>query len=219
MAIFIDGGYLEKIMFEDFGKAKISFEKLVGWMSQGSEILRTYYYHCLPYHQNSCATEDSTFSGKAGFFNYLKKLPRFEVRLGKLEYRGEKDGGGPIYVQKKVDLLLGLDLAILAVKNKITHAAILAGDSDFLPAVEVAKNEGVSVCLFHSCKQRAHVDLWTAADERIDITQEVMDIFTMRTDTDIEINSGNQQQCQMKFKKGPVEMDLKLQVDVNVVEK
>ncbi|SDH74037.1 hypothetical protein SAMN04489735_104925, partial [Aneurinibacillus thermoaerophilus] len=34
-----------------------------------------------------------------------------------------------------------------------THAAILTGDSDFLPAVEIAKSEGVHITLFYSDKE------------------------------------------------------------------
>ena len=48
-----------------------------------------------------------------------------------------------------MDLLLGLDLALLSGKNQITHVALVAGDGDFVPAIRAAKREGVTVWLFH----------------------------------------------------------------------
>ena len=68
---------------------------------------------------------------------------------------------------------MGVDMALLAAKNQITDAAILAGDSDFLPAIEAAKPEGVVVHLFHG--SQPHRDLVTRCDERIRITQEFVD--------------------------------------------
>ena len=41
---------------------------------------------------------------------------------------------------------------------------LLAGDSDFIPAVTAAKSEGVVIKLFHG--ERPHSDLWREADER-----------------------------------------------------
>ena len=65
--------------------------------------------------------------------------------------------------------MLSVDLATLAAKRLIQEAAIVAGDSDFIPAVEAAKSEGVLIRLFHG--QSVHSDLWTAADERVQFSQ------------------------------------------------
>ena len=45
---------------------------------------------------------------------------------------------------------------LAAAKKSITDAAILAGDSDFLPAIEAAKPEGVVIHLFHGERPRQH---------------------------------------------------------------
>jgi uncharacterized LabA/DUF88 family protein len=73
-------------------------------------------------------------------------------------------------------LLLGLDFALLSGKKQITHAAVIAGDSDLLPAFQVAKDEGISVWLFHGPrvskkdgKSTYADDLWREADERFEI--------------------------------------------------
>lgn len=106
------------------------------------------------------------------FFRGLRRTPRIEVREGRLAYRGLDSQGQPIFEQKRVDLQLGVDLAILAGKRLIDYAIIITGDSDFIPAIEAAKNEGVVVCVAHGA--RAHDELLDAADERIRIDQSII---------------------------------------------
>ena len=94
-----------------------------------------------------------------------------------MKFRGiDKLSGEPIFQQKKVDLLLGLDFALLSGKRAIAHAVIVAGDSDLLPACETAKEEGILVWLFHgpakSCKDGCPtyaLELWDEADERYEM--------------------------------------------------
>ena len=146
------------------------------------DLLRTYYYDCLPYQSNpSTEAEDQRFARKRSFFDRLRRFDRFEVREGRLALRGYDSNGEPIFQQKRTDLLLGLDFALLSGKNRITHAAVVAGDSDFLPAFEAAKQEGVSVWLFHgpgSSSERGSTfaqELWLAADDRYEMTRTFME--------------------------------------------
>jgi uncharacterized LabA/DUF88 family protein len=62
---------------------------------------------------------------------------------------------------------LGVDLTRLAAKGQITEAILVAGDSDFLPAVAAAKDDGVLIRLFHGRFPRQ--DLRMTADERTQI--------------------------------------------------
>ncbi|MCL6634865.1 MAG: NYN domain-containing protein [Peptococcaceae bacterium] len=190
IANFIDGGYLDKVLKLEFNLAPIDYSLLANWMANGIDILRTYYYNCLPYKNNPPSPEQAKrFSRKQSFFYSLQRMPKFDVREGKLEFRGiDRDTGNPIFQQKRVDILLGVDLALLASKNKITHAGILTSDSDFLPAIIAAKQEGVIIKLYHSTFKDQirnidlcpHKDLWDAADERIPITQSVIDSILRR---------------------------------------
>ncbi len=101
----------------------------------------------------------------------MERLPRYKVRLGRLARRVGKDGR-PRYSQKRVDILLGVDMVQLAAKQAIQEAVLLAGDSDFIPAVAAAQSEGVVIRLFHG--RRPHNDLWQVADERTQITQDLI---------------------------------------------
>lgn len=175
IAIFIDGAYLDYTLRGEFEAARIDYQQLAEWMAGGIDLLRTYYYHCLPYQSNQPTIEESQrFAQAQGFFRRLQRLPRFEVREGKLEYRGQDGAGNPIFVQKRVDIQIGVDLVQLATKHQITHAALLSGDSDLLPAVHVAKAEGVLVHLYHGTTNPPHTDLWETADERTTISQDVI---------------------------------------------
>ncbi len=174
IAIFIDGAYLLYTLREEFESPKIDYSLLATKIAGNRELLRAYLYDCLPYQSPKPTQEENErFSRRQRFFSRLQRNPRFQVRLGRLEFRGSAQDGSRIFQQKRVDILLGIDLALLAAKHQITDAALLAGDSDFLPAVEVAKAEGVVVHLFHG--QRPHKDLYEACDERTQITQALID--------------------------------------------
>lgn len=175
-AIFVDGAYVEKIFKIHLGGARIDYGKLAKHISTGSDLLRTYYYNCAPYQSNPPTPEERLrFSANEKFMLALARLPRFQVRLGKLEFRGKRDDGSPIFAQKRVDILLGVDMVELAATRQITRAVLVAGDSDFLPAIEAVKRQGVMTVLWHGPRggqgrpSTYHNDLWDSCDERFEI--------------------------------------------------
>jgi uncharacterized LabA/DUF88 family protein len=178
VAVFIDGGYLDKVLDPMRRNRKIGFHKLVvdlvSKAGMDREIIRIYYYHCLPYQDNPPTPDQSLKLGNAQrFFRALQRTSRFEVRLGRLEYRGNDAQGVPIYEQKRVDLLLGIDLTLHAAKGTVDEMFIIAGDSDFIPAICAAKSEGIITYLVHGANP--HDDLLDEVDERIEITQAIVD--------------------------------------------
>ena len=170
VAIFIDGAYLEHVLKDEFREARVDFQALSERMAGTSDILRTYYYHC-PSYQSDPPTEDerNRYSARRKFFDALDRLPRYKVRLGRLARRLDQRGR-PRFEQKRVDILLGVDMVQLAAKQVIQEAVLVAGDSDFIPAVTAAQSDGVVVRLFHG--KRPHNDLWQVSDERTRITEE-----------------------------------------------
>jgi len=151
LAIFIDGAYLDKVAQNN--KVWVDYEKLSSQIhSQVSartpaapiDLLRTYYYNGLPHQSNRPTDGDKEFFRKRRrFYDALERLSSFAVRLGVVKYRGRDNQGQPIYQQKQVDLLLRLDFALLSAKRSITHAAVVTGDSDMAPALEVASGKGL----------------------------------------------------------------------------
>lgn len=183
LAIFIDGAYVEKVIRPlvggrpDFGKLAEEITNTVHEKTpEPVDRLRTLYYNCPPYQSNP-PTEDerNRYAGYRRFKEALGYLERFELREGRLAHRGMKSDGTPDLVQKRVDLLLGLDIALYSGKQQVSHIVLVAGDSDFIPAISVAKAEGVSTWLFHGPVNTYHRDLWREADERCEITQDFAD--------------------------------------------
>jgi len=178
-AVFLDGAYLEKVLTLDYHQPPIDLGKLAKEMALPDELLRAYYYHCLPYQSNKPTPEESQrYAARHRFITALGFLPRFEVRLGRLAYRGNGTDGKPIFQQKRVDCMLGVDMALLAGKGKITNVSIFTGDSDLIPAVEAAKKEGVLVTLWHgsltSVETKPSRELFEIADERKELTEELI---------------------------------------------
>ena len=166
----------------DCGSPRIDFGKLATELARPDDLLRTYYYHCLPYMSPvPTPEEEERYAGKQRFFSALNRLNRFEVREGKLEYRGtDRESNRPIFEQKRVDIYLGVDLVMLAVKQRIHRAILITGDSDFLPAIRAAKNEGILIHLYHGTgPQQPHRDLWEEADDRTVITPELLNTFLL----------------------------------------
>lgn len=180
LAIFIDGGYLDRLASAHL-KVWIDYEQFSKEIAttvdsrtpEPVDIVRTYYYHCLPYQSNPpTADEARRYAQKHKLFERLRYLDRYEVREGHLAFRGVTAAGEPIFQQKRVDLLLGLDFALLASKQRVTHIAVVSGDSDLVPAFDVARQEGVSLWLFHGPRRQTVADeLFRAADERVEIDQ------------------------------------------------
>lgn len=182
LAIFIDGGYLVNLAEHHFS-IWVDHEKLsneirdiiAGSTREPLDLLRTYFYDSLPYQSNPPSAEEALrFSRKRSFFSALQRLPNYTVRQGRLMYKGDDAQGRPIFQQKRVDLMLGLDIASLAAKQQITHAAVLSGDSDLLPAVEAAQQEGVVVWLVHGPPSTYARELWELADNRLSIDRGFM---------------------------------------------
>ncbi len=171
VAIFIDGAYLDKTLDAlSTPRLKVDCGKLSAKLSGGKEILRTYYYDCPP-HQSKIPTDEEKrlTAKKNSFFNALSNLSRFQVRQGKLAKRIDADGR-PIFQQKRVDILMAVDMVLLSATRQIERAVLLTGDSDLVPAIEVVKASGVLVLLAHGPRggdaNTVHRELWQVCDER-----------------------------------------------------
>lgn len=176
-AVFLDAGHIEKVLGREFPDTRIDFGAFVREISRGQDLLRAYYYNCPPHLDSPPTPEQVRRQSNADrFYEALRQIPRFEVRLGRLEKRECPQCGRSDFRQKGADLLLAVDLVALSAKVQIGRAILVAGDSGLLPAVRVAKDCGVLVHLFHGGKAHApHQDLYDACDERTLIDRGLID--------------------------------------------
>jgi uncharacterized LabA/DUF88 family protein len=172
VAIFIDGGYLDYVL-SDLGLfGQLDYRAFADGLKGPGDLLRAYYYHCLPWQSaQPTAQESQRFASMQKFLAAIDRTPRYLVRQGRLAHRGTRADGSPIFEQKQVDILLATDVVLLSAKRQVTEIVIVTGDSDFLPAVRIARDEGVVVRLAHGTgKNRPHNELWDTADERVELT-------------------------------------------------
>ena len=172
-AVFIDGGYFRRVL-RQFGEPRISYLRLSEVMACGEERLRTYYYDCAPHVGPAPTQEDKDRQASFDRFRHaLEMEPRFQVRLGRLD-RYETPQG-PLFHQKMVEVLLSLDLVKLALEHQIQRAVLVAGDSDFVPAIRMARDAGTVVQLYYHIPPPTRVELMEGCDERFAIDQALVD--------------------------------------------
>ncbi len=170
VAILIDGGYLSKVCPKG---TKIDFSKLVEKLRDGQPLHRAYYYNCLPYQPQNPTKEDRERTSKTmKFYEYLNRIERFCVRQGKLKFRGLTVNKVPIFEQKRVDLMLGLDVASLirTQPRVVDTIVVVTGDGDMLPALIAAREAEVIVKLVHGNSGTYDQEIWENADERLELS-------------------------------------------------
>lgn len=172
--IFTDGEYLRKIFKKQgFNLHVPKFIQKVLELSgiEEKDLLRVYFYTSAPYQSANPNPEEKTrYKNFQKFEEFLKKQDSFEIKLGRTERRNNNT-----YEQKMVDVLLSIDLVELSAKSKIDSAILIAGDSDFVPAIKKAKDNGVRVFLCCSSNRNEyHINLWNEADKRILIDKQIM---------------------------------------------
>lgn len=179
--VFVDGGYFGKLLKFQFVDSKglpkkVDYYKLGNIIASkcNSELLRTYYYDSPPYvSPKPTQDEKSRQEGFDKFIYNLKLLDKFEVRLGRLRKYNNLQGQ-PIFEQKGVDVLLAIDALNLSLKNKISKAIFVTGDSDFVPVIQAIKDEGVEVFLFYH-SSAVHRNILQVCDNKLLLDDTLID--------------------------------------------
>ena len=151
---------------------------------QGSDLYRIFYYTANPLAKTLTNPIDKTrenfgektqFKKNAELIDKIENLPNFAVRRGELGYYGWtlrnttlkrlQDGDSmtltasdvkPNIRQKGVDMMIGIDMTALALKRLVSTVVVVSGDSDLVPALKLARTEGLKVYVALFGKGRAH---------------------------------------------------------------
>ena len=116
---------------------------------------------------NYANTDEAKFRNK--LFDDLRQMQNVTVRLGEVrrqqgwvlnECTQKKLLKGDIDIsklsdddfilglrQKAVDMRIGIDISSLSLKKQVSTIILVAGDADFIPALSLAKREGVRIIL------------------------------------------------------------------------
>lgn len=146
---------------------------------------RTYYFDALPYkdRNNPSPNQQAQYRRKEEELQSIDRLERFTVRCGyckKTTVTGFLKNGGfqtsPTSItaveQKMVDVLLATEMTRIAWSKEARHIGLVAGDGDYVAAVDAAKGAGAIVRLFYIKTNVTSVapELFDVVDERVDLT-------------------------------------------------
>jgi len=171
--IFIDGGYLRNGIKEKFGHEKIDFSGLpwifankARWGTIQMEFTRIYYYDAIVDFRDN----QEKYKEQDSYFENLRKIDNYEVKLGRLIKTSKEDG----YRQKGVDVLLAIDMISKAHLNHYDIALLLAGDDDYLDMVKSIKDFTGKRVYGAYFERNASKRLIDSFDKRIPITQDII---------------------------------------------
>ncbi|MBS3088823.1 NYN domain-containing protein [Candidatus Pacearchaeota archaeon] len=168
--ILIDGGYFNRILKNNFGDLNLDYLKFCELICEMLKVkrLRTYYYNCLPFVRVGNELDKKRLSNVQKFLGNLKRLPRFEVKIGKLQFIGGK------FRQKMVDVLMSLDIVKKSIGSSVGHIILIAGDADFVPAIKIAKDSNIIAHLFYH-PSSVHNELLDEIDELHVLDKDLID--------------------------------------------
>ncbi|HEY83170.1 MAG TPA: NYN domain-containing protein [Dehalococcoidia bacterium] len=141
--IFIDGSNLYHSLKNIFGRTDLDIGKFCRKLLARRKLIRIYYYNA----KVGFKEEPERFRHQQRFFASVNAIPYSELRLGRLVYSNWPNA--PPY-EKGIDVQLTTDMLTHAYKDNYDVAILVAGDSDFAPALQAVKDSGkhVEVALF-----------------------------------------------------------------------
>ncbi len=181
-AVFIDGGYLRVLVRQAGYRFNPDYIEKVAHacVADDESLLRALYYDCAPYNGKlklPVSGRSTDFTGSAEWLAVLAAKPQVAVRLGTLKFRGFEpkkvpidpqeltdDDFNPRFVQKGVDMRLGLDIASYAATRSVDRIILLTGDTDCLPAMKLARTAGLQVVMVKLPRQTIGQELLWHSD-------------------------------------------------------
>lgn len=159
-AVVVDGGYWKKII-DDLGIRFVDLVSLTDIICYPAFRIRTYFFDGKTQHSQS-------------FHDGLQLLDRFEVYLGEVVPRPflcpSCQETVQVLAQKRVDVALAVELVHLATTQQIDLVVLIAGDRDFIPAIETAKHAGVILRLIHGHPKTVSDTLLKLVDEKVELS-------------------------------------------------
>jgi uncharacterized LabA/DUF88 family protein len=160
--IFIDGSNMYHSLRHFYKRTNIDIGKFCQKMLDRRRLVRIYYYNA----RVGQKEEPERYKDQKKFFDGVEAIPYTELRLGRLVYNNWPNT--PPY-EKGVDIQLATDMITHSFKNNYDVAVLVAGDNDFVGALQAVKDNGknVEVALFG--KERTSMQLRGVADKVVTI--------------------------------------------------
>jgi len=166
--IFIDGSNLYHSLKSFFKRADIDIGKFCSKLLDKRQLIRIYYYNA----RVGRKEEPERYKDQQAFFSGVAAIPYTELRLGHLVYTNHWPSVPPY--EKGVDVQLATDMITHSFKGNYDVAILVAGDNDYVSALQALKDNGrhAEVALFG--KERTSRQLRMVADKVITINSKLL---------------------------------------------
>src|SRR3989344_2410360 len=138
VSIFIDGSNLYHNLKRH--KLKTKFENIISIVSKGRTTSKIFYYTALLDEK----VDKVRYLTHRRFLDKLEKIPKFQIIICHLRKIILSDGSMEFLI-KGDDIHLASDLIAGAFRNEYDEAVIISGDEDFVPAINIVKQQGKKV--------------------------------------------------------------------------
>lgn len=142
--VFVDGNNFETALTSLYGgvQQRIDYGKLGEYVAQkrNGYLQRIYYYTAVGDTDKTKAAATKTFVDTLN-----KKVPKCIAKTGYLKVIGQDQNGHDIYTEKGTDVNIAVDIVSLAFNNAYDEAILFSADSDYEPAIEMARRFGKNV--------------------------------------------------------------------------
>ena len=141
--VFIDGSNLYHSLKNHFGRTDLDFGRFTRSLLGRRNLVRIYYYNA----KVGLKEEPERYRQQQSFLASVNAIPYCELRLGRLVYTNWP--GVPPF-EKGIDVQLATDMIAHSFNNNYDVAILVAGDNDFVGAIQAIKDNGkhVEVALF-----------------------------------------------------------------------
>jgi uncharacterized LabA/DUF88 family protein len=159
--LFLDGACLRARLKDVASRYCDGAPLKLNWWGPSGGFRKVFYYDALPAKRPNQTEEsfNAELQEVQELHSKLANFDRFRVNEGDTRYRS-----GRGLEQKKVDVMIAVDMMIHTIRRNMTEATLLAGDADFTPLLNALSAEGMFVTLLHP--PSASRELLAAADAR-----------------------------------------------------
>jgi uncharacterized LabA/DUF88 family protein len=173
--------------------AEVIYKNALLAVQKGESVIRIFYYDSVPHvgrtrnpisKQSVPCISPEKINARHRFFYELGQMPLIALRRGvvkprgwvlKLSYVKDMLKGGkarPLtekdvtlsMTQKGVDMRIGIDVATLSLKKQVDRIILFSGDMDMIPAMKLARREGVQVAMVQLDMRKISSELVEDAD-------------------------------------------------------
>lgn len=138
----------------------------LNWWQVAAGYQKVFFYDALPGQKRAEAPGEYEVRRNTAEerHRYLQTFDRFRVYQGDARWRS-----GRGHEQKKVDVMIAVDMMKHTIRRNMDEAALIASDVDFAPLLNALVDEGMFVTLIYSPGKTSQ-ELLGAADARIGLT-------------------------------------------------